>query len=133
MGDESAELKEKISQMSDGELLRIVGPDRSDYIEEAIGYAIRELRIRNIPFDESPTGAKQAGDEDDDESLEAQPFEIPPCEACGGAMRSGSLIADKELTIFLPDNDEERFVQAFACGTCGKLRLVVDFETDVEG
>jgi len=131
MGDESAELKEKISQMSDGELLRIVGPDRGDYIEEAIGYAIRELRIRNIPFDESPPSREQA--RDDDESLETTPFEIPPCEACGGAMRSGSLIADKELTIFLPDNDEERFVQAFACGTCGKLRLVVDFETDVEG
>jgi len=131
MGDESAELKEKISQMSDGELLRIVGPDRDDYTEVAIGYAIRELRIRNIPFDESPPSRERA--RDDDESLETTPFEIPPCEACGGAMRSGSLIADKELTIFLPDNDEVRFVQAFACGTCGKLRLVVDFETDVEG
>ncbi|MGA9769365.1 MAG: hypothetical protein WBV94_10010 [Blastocatellia bacterium] len=129
MADESDELKEKISQMSDGELLRIVGPDRNDYVEEAIEFAVRELKIRSIPFDEKSEASAASTDE---ESLEQSAIIIPPCYICGGPMRSGSLIADNELTIFLPDSDEERFVQAFACGNCGQVRLVVDFETDVE-
>ena len=129
MEDESAELKERISQMSDNELLRIVGPDRSDYVEEAIGFATQELRIRNIPFDEQ---SKASASADDEEPVEHSAIIIPPCDICGGAMRAGSLIADNELTIFFPDSDEERFVQAFACGNCGQVRLVVDFETDVD-
>jgi len=131
MEDESAELKDRISQMSDGELLRIVGPDRDDYVEEAIRYATRELKIRNIPFEEPPSAASSE-DTRDDESAEASVIVIPPCDACGGAMRSGWLIADKELTIFLPDSDEERFVRALACSVCGEMRLVVDFQTDIE-
>ena len=132
MEDESEELKDRISQMSDGELLRIVGPDRDDYVEEAIQFAVRELKIRNIPFEEPKRSAAQTPDVEDDESEQAQAIVIPPCDACGGPMRSGWLVADRELTIFLPDNDEERFVQALACSVCGEMRLVVDFQTDVE-
>jgi len=48
-------------------------------------------------------------------------------------MRSGLLFSDKELTILFTDNNEERFVQAFACPMCGVVRLAVDLDTEVEG
>ncbi len=32
----------------------------------------------------------------------------------------------------MSDTEEERFVEAQVCGTCGRIQLVVDFETDVE-
>lgn len=132
MGDESEELKDRISQMSDGELLRIVGPDRNDYVEEAIGYAVRELKIRNIPFDEEPLNAARASDLEDDESAEESESEMPTCDVCGGELREGWLMTERELTIFFPESDEERFIRALACKDCGELRLVVDFQTDVQ-
>ena len=49
MEDESAELKERISQMSDSELLRIVGPDRNDYVEEAIEFAAQRVENSQHP------------------------------------------------------------------------------------
>jgi len=32
----------------------------------------------------------------------------------------------------LSDTEEERFIEALVCGTCGRAQLVVDFETDIE-
>lgn len=132
MEDESAELKERISQMSDGELLRIVGPDRNDYVEEAVDFAAQELRVRNIPFEAQPRAAGEASATSNDESSEHEATVIPPCDVCRGAMRSGLLFADKEVTMLFQDTEEERFVQALACSTCGEVRLVVDFQTDIE-
>ena len=135
MEEESAELKERISQMSDSELLRIVGPDRSDYVEEAIKFAASELKTRNIPFEDQPRIATQTPATSDDESTEDSAVAIPPCDVCRGAMRPGLLFADKEVTMLFQDSeqgDEERFVQAFACSICGEVRLVVDFQTDIE-
>jgi hypothetical protein len=135
MEDESAELKERMSQMSDGELLRIVGPDRNDYVEEAIELAAHELRIRNIPFEQQPRSAAQEPASTGDESAEDSAVAIPPCDVCRGAMRPGLLFADKEVTMLFQDSEdgeEERFVQAFACSLCGEVRLVVDFQTEIE-
>lgn len=135
MEDESAELKERISQMSDGELLRIIGPDRNDYVEEAIEFATRELRIRNIPFEEQPRSVAQEPTGTDDQSTEEGAVAIPPCDVCRGPMRPGLLFADKEVTMLFQDSEqgeEERFVQAFACSLCGEVRLVVDFQTEIE-
>ena len=135
MEDELAELKERISQMSDGELLRIVGPDRNDYVEEAIEFAARELEVRNIPFEKQPRSAAQEPVITGDEPVEEAAVAIPPCDVCRGAMRPGLLFTDKEVTMLFQDgegNEEERFVQAFACSVCGEVRLVVDFQTDIE-
>ena len=137
MEDELAELKERMSQMSDSELLRIVGPDRNDYVEEAIEFAARELETRNIPFEKQPRNAAQEPASTDDESAEdsAVFLAIPPCDVCRGAMRLGLLFADKEVTMLFQDSEhgeEERFVQAYACSVCGEVRLVVDFQTDIE-
>lgn len=46
----NSQLKEKISKLSDEELLEIVGRTASDYPNESLGYAAEELEARGIPF-----------------------------------------------------------------------------------
>ena len=121
--DELNQLKERIRQMSDFELRQIVEVDHADYRPEALEFAKAELAQRRVSF-EAP--------EDDADDSEPSWADVP-CGNCGGAMRSGLLFSDKELTILFTDNNEERFVHAFACPSCGVLRLAVDLETDVEG
>lgn len=131
MDDQLNELKERISQMSDSELLRIVEVEYDDYRKEAIEFAQAELSKRFVPF-EMPD-LDQIDADDGDGAEEADSAASPePCAACEGPMRNGLLFADKELTILFSDNNEERFVQALACTNCGEVRLVVDFKTDVE-
>lgn len=128
MDDETRELKERITSMSNEELLKIVTVDRNDYRREAIDFATNELQTRGIRFE---PGADI--EDDDDESGGAVSGEnLPPCQLCGGAMRVGQMFGDRELTIFFPEDDEERFVQAVACSDCGHLILLVDFETEIE-
>ena len=126
MDDELNELKDRISQMSDRELLQIVEVEYADYRKEAIEFAQAELAKRSIPFEAPVIDA-----DDDDDSI-APAGSITPCGNCGGLMRSGLLFAEKELTILFSDSNEERFVQAFACTACGDVRLIVDLETEVE-
>src|SRR5258708_3081722 len=111
LDEELSELKDRISQMSDRELLRIVEVEYNDYRKEALQFAEEELRKRSVPFE------KPEPDEDEAEDAEsADPVETNvPCRECGGVMRSGLLFADKELTMLFNDDNEERFVQAFAC------------------
>ena len=129
MEDEIIKLKERIRGMSNEELLKIVTVERRDYRREAVDLATRELQSRGVPYE-------PADDiEDDDEGDGSEVFlsdNLPPCHLCGGAMRFGQLFADKELTIFFPDDEEDRFVQAIACSKCGQVRLIVDLETDIE-
>ena len=134
MDDVLRELKDRITQMSDGELLRIIGPDRNDYRHEAIAYAQDELRIRHIPFDADDDNATVSADDEVDEAADA-PIAArvtPPCTACGRMTRRASLYADKELTLYFPDTEEERFVEVIVCSSCGEIRLVADLNTDVE-
>jgi hypothetical protein len=127
--DELNELKDKISQMSDRELLRIVEVECADYRKEAIEFAEVELAKRSIPFEKPELVEDEA--EDADSIVPAK--SAVACGNCGGVMRSGLLFAEKELTILFSDSNEERFVQAFACTACGDVRLTVDLETEVEG
>ena len=122
--DELYKLKERISQMSDWELRQIVEVEYGDYRPEALEFAETELRKRRVTFDKPET--------EDEDAAELHGVDVP-CVNCGGAMRSGLLFSEKELTILFPDDNEERFVQAFACVECGQIRLVADLETDVEG
>jgi len=127
LDEELSELKDRISQMSDRELLRIVEVEYNDYRKEALEFAEQELHKRSVPFEKSEPGDSEVADSIDPARS------IAPCRECGGVMRSGMLFADKELTLLFSDNNEERFVQAFACKTCGAVRLAVDLETEVEG
>ncbi|MFY9608285.1 MAG: hypothetical protein WAU45_06665 [Blastocatellia bacterium] len=132
MEDETRELKERITNMTNEELLKIVTVERNDYRREAIDFATSELQTRGVRFD--PAADIEDDDEEESDAADAtiSGKTLLPCELCGGAMRVGQMFADRELTIFFPDDDEERFVQAVACNDCGYLRLLVDFETEIE-
>ena len=131
MDNELNELKDRISQMSDRELLQIVEVEYADYRDEAIEFAEAELGKRSIPF-EKPESSDEPEEADDADSTAPAESNVP-CAKCGGVTRSGLLFADKELTILFSDSNEERFVQAFVCTGCGDVRLVADLETEVEG
>jgi hypothetical protein len=131
LNDELTELKDRISQMSDRELLQIVEVDYADYRSEALEFARAELGKRMVPFEKRELDAHEAEGEDDDYMVPARTG--VSCGNCGGLMRSGLLFSEKELTILFADNNEERFVQAFACTACGDVRLTVDLKTEVEG
>ena len=133
MEEELRELRERIAAMSDAELWRVVGKDRREYRAEAIQFAREELDARQA------AAGPQAGepdDQDDDETMEdgrgAMAADRQPCDICGGRMRRGALFADREMTVYFDDTDEERFVEALVCGACGNLRLVVDLDTEVQ-
>jgi len=68
--DELNELKDRISQMSDRELLRIVEVEYGDYRDEAIEFAEAELGKRSIPFEKPEMDADV--DEDDDSTAAAR-------------------------------------------------------------
>jgi hypothetical protein len=131
MDDELQELKDRISQMSDQKLLRIVEVEYEDYRKEAIEFAEAELTKRSMPF-KKPSDEPSGSDEDEETGSARSAESSVPCGNCGGRMRSGSLFAEHELTILFSDSNEERFVQAFVCVACGDVRLVADLETDVE-
>ncbi len=141
MNQESQELKEKMAQLSDEELLKLVTVETEDYRQEALEHAKAELMERGIDF------ARAAGEPDSgrEDSLLTDPlhlFSSPGftgapldasglvCLACGGQMREGTLVTEKQLTIIFADNKEERFVRVDACSRCGLLSLVVDYERD---
>jgi hypothetical protein len=127
--DETRELKERITNMTNEELLKIVTVERNDYRREAIDFATSELHTRGVRHQ---PGAEIEDEGDDESDATVSGKSLLPCELCGGAMRVGQMFADRELTIFFPDDDEERFVHAVACDDCGNLRLLVDFETEIE-
>jgi hypothetical protein len=130
MDDELKELKDRISQMSDQKLLRIVEVEYADYRQEAIDFAEAELTKRSMPFTKPDDFVDS--DQDEETGLVISAESNVPCGKCGGKTRSGSLFAEHELTILFSDTNEERFVQAFVCIACGDVRLVADLETDVE-
>jgi len=134
MDDDLRELRERIAEMSEAELQRLVGKDRKEYRAEAIEFAREELKARQAAADSQDEVS--AGDDADDEEEtgdgQASAIDRQPCDICGGAMRRGALFADREMTIYFDDTEEERFVEALVCSACGNLRLVVDLDTDVQ-
>ena len=126
--EQLSELKDRLSQMSNEELLQIVEVEYEDYTEDALRFAETELGKRSVSFERPAPGSDEA--EDSDSIVSA--LNLGPCGRCGGVMRSGLLFADRELSILFADNNEERFVLVFACSSCGDVRLRVDLETEVE-
>src|SRR2546425_11623566 len=99
MDEELSELKDRMSQMSDEQLLRIVEVEYADYRKEALQFAEAELGKRSIPFE-----AGEAEQADDTDSMISSRSNVP-CGNCGGAMRAGSLFADKELTMLFAESN----------------------------
>ena len=127
MNEELKELKERITHLTDEQLLEMIAaPD--DYRPEALEYAESELKKRGIDFSEAtPQEALEPQNSDDQRTVRAG-----VCPDCGGRTRSGTLVAEKELTVVFGDFHEERFIKVQACTECGRLSLIVDFDTDVQ-
>ena len=137
MEQESLDLKQNISQLSDQELLEMVTAHSSEYREEALSFAKAELVTRGIDY------TKVDSDEPIDEAI-VEPEAISKsessrvsralsaCPSCGGQLRLGTLVGEKELTIVFADNREERFVRVNACAQCGEISLVADYGTEVQ-
>jgi hypothetical protein len=130
MDDELRELRERIARMSDAELWRVVGKDRREFRAEAVQFAREELDARQA--ESQADEADEAGDEDNTNAASGAAIERQPCNVCGGPMRRGALFADREITVYFDDTEEERFVEAEVCGACGNVRLMVDLDTDVQ-
>ncbi len=130
MDDELRELRERITRMSDAELWHIVGKDRRQYRDEAIQFAREELDARQAEAADDEDEA--ADDGDDATATNGVATGRQPCNVCGGQMRRGALFADREITVYFDDTEEERFLEAEVCSACGNVRLVVDLDTDVQ-
>jgi hypothetical protein len=139
MSDDLQELKERISTLSNEQLIAMITVQAADYREEALDYARAELRHRRVNLSEA------AAEETDTAESAVPAANLEPetaetrgeapgsaCLICLGQLRAGTLVAEKELTIFFNDNREERFVKVMACVRCGHVSLVVDYETEVQ-
>src|SRR5262249_30215165 len=127
MADDYQQLKERLTKLSDEELIEIVLAAPGEYRKEAREIAEKELKWRrvDIPQAEGPQAA--VSDPVFPSPPQARPGNV--CVACGGSLRPGTLVAEKELTIVFSDSQEERFVKVIACSRCGLLALVADLDT----
>ena len=140
MTDEWERLKNRIAGLSNEELLKMIGPDKKDYRQEALQFATAELDRRGVhyrsPMEPSTlyTAPQPFEDEneDDDSQSGTEPAPAPICKQCGAEARLAYLFTDREITLVFSDNSEERFLEVHACAKCGHVRLEVDYETDVE-
>ena len=130
MTPESQELKDRITRLEDEQLLEMVAAKAGEYREEAVGYAKAELEARGIDAVASTDEAQQ--DQVSGPFVVDRPGAVPVCLICGGRLRSGTLVGEKEITIVFTDNHEERFVKVNACTQCGQISLAVDDATDVQ-
>ena len=138
MDEEVKALRARMSSLSDKELLTIVEVEAADYREDAVEFAKAELLARGIEFDEGPEGYEESGEEPSEEELEEEPFhardtqEPPLCSVCGGRTRFGILFAGGELTFLSLEDRLERAVEAYACRRCGRVQLMLQWDTVVE-
>ena len=125
MTPESQELKDRITRLEDEQLLEMVAAKAGEYREEAVGYAKAELEARGIDYEVQEAAPDSEPDMD-------RHGEVPGCLVCGGKLRPGTLVGEKEITIVFLDNKEERFVRVDACTQCGLIALAVDRTEDVQ-
>jgi hypothetical protein len=137
MGKEFQELKDRLVKLSDEQLIEMVLAPPGEYRQDALDIANAELKWRRVEIPK-PEEPEPVTDPVSDDPLlarlggERQGLSGNVCPVCGGPLRSGTLVAEKELTVVFSDNHEERFVRVNACTQCGQLSLVVDFVTDVQ-
>jgi hypothetical protein len=141
MSDDYEQLKDRLIKLSDEQLIEIVLAAPGEYRQDALDIAKTELKWRKVEIPEREEEADEAEEVADLDSKGAPADQFPVvrsrvpgagCPNCGGALRPGTLVGEKELTVIFSDNQEERFVKVNACSKCGQVSLVVDFETDVQ-
>src|SRR5262245_45888308 len=94
-------LLERIRQMSDIELIRMVGEEANQYRQDALQYAEAELQARGIELEDAASG--QEGEFINGRKLDES---LLICPVCHGKMRAGYLYAQKEVIILFSDNSE---------------------------
>src|ERR1700742_1101619 len=131
MDEQAAELKKRISSLSDRELLNIVEVNFKDYRSEAVNFARQELTRRGIEFEEQKSG-RAASEEASQEAgaLEGSPAWGRACIRCGGKTRPGMMVGTKEIIVYFTDRNEQRFLELYACSQCGHTEMVTNFETE---
>jgi ribosomal protein S27AE len=129
MDEQTRELKERISRLSNEELLRMIQVEFADYRTEALDFARTELTSRGIKF-KDPSRPREIVFQEPVQH-ESTVARVVTCPRCGGKARPGVLLGEKEITIMFSDEDEQRFVEAYACVKCGHVQFIVDLETDV--
>jgi len=133
MSDDTLELKERISKLSDEELIEMVTVGADEYRQEALDYAKAELKYRRVDWSNAANPAEAEPVAESERDLEGPVINRAAATCvCGGALRSGTLVAERELTIIFQDNREERFIRVAACVECGQLSLVADYDTTVQ-
>jgi len=140
-----------MTSMSDAELLKVVGIEYKDYRPEALEIARAELDSRGVayrgaskaprtpsPGSEDGQNAEDAAENEeaeegvDEDDSDQDEFRPSFCTGCGAPTRTGYLFSgSSEMTVVFSDNNEERFLELEACARCGRVRLIVDFDTDV--
>ena len=128
--DDTQELKQRLAALSDEELVRMVTEEAADYRKDALDFAKAELRSRGVDFSlPEPDENETKGDAN--ESVDPlRSGRRGGCPSCGGPLRAGTLVGEKEVTIIFSDNKEERFVLLSVCSRCGLVSLAVDLETE---
>ncbi len=131
--NDDMELKERLSKLSDQELVEMVTVGANDYRQEALDYAKAELKYRRVDWAPlKPTKTEDGAAPAIEPTEGVDNASAPACIACGGSLRLGTLVAEKELTVIFTDNREERFIRVLACKQCGQVSLYADYETEVE-
>ena len=136
MAEDSQQLKERLIKLSDEQLIEIVLAAPGEYRQEAIDIARTELKWRNVEIPKPEEIVEEEEVPASDDPFRRPRLVVPTpgntCSVCGGPLRQGTLVAEKELTVIFGDNQEERFVKVSACTQCGQLSLIVDFDTGVQ-
>ena len=129
--NDSNDLKQRMANLTDEELLRMVMEDAADYRKDALDFAKAELRSRGVDYS-SPPSDEDTTEDDPSESGDPLPVRRRDgCPSCGGLLRAGTLTGEREVTFVFSDNKEERFVLVSVCSRCGLVSLAVDLETEV--
>ena len=128
---EPSELKEKISRMSDEELLQMVGAHARQYRQEALDYARSEIARRGLAFDPQENSVR--------------------CSKCAGVMEEGFIpdfghyqyvrplrwVEGKPERSFWTGTKvgdrREANVSAYRCTACGYVELYALAEAPAEG
>src|SRR5262245_16780114 len=124
MTDEWRDIKQRISQLSDEQLIEMLTVSAADYRKEALDYAKAEFNRRRLELPSETPEVPESEPTDAAIPLEPAATDLTTkCPICGGRLRAGTLVAEKELTIVFSDNQEERFIRSLACVRCGQVYL----------
>ena len=124
MDDDLKVLRDRVRELDDGTLLRMVGEEAADYRPEAVQIAMEEVSRRSLQISLVKPGPSPAGS--------AAPEPAPPCPACGSPRKRGTLWGDNEVVAAFDAGAERRFIDVVACPACGKAEILVDFKTEME-